>query len=180
VLPDVPETLLPLGPLALALPEPVALVAVPPLLSCVPAEEPPVPSVDALTPLPAVALPPLPVVLELLALPDGPDAPEVVAPFVLVVVLLSALRTPVPPSAWRPAAKPRLSVVLVPLVPVPVLWACVFIAVATAAIPASRLRLSVRFIVDLPFAVLRACCPDAFVVALRGCLSRHRRNRRPT
>lgn len=100
-LPDGPDALLPLGPLALALlPGPLALEAVPPLLFFVPAEEPPVPSVDALTPLPAVALPPLPAVLALLALLFFlPDVPEVVAPLVLVVVLLSALRTPVPPSA---------------------------------------------------------------------------------
>lgn len=69
-------------------------MAVPPLLSCVPADVPPVPTLDAPTPLPAVALPPLPIVLELLALLE----PEVL-PLVLVVVLLSALRTPVPPSA---------------------------------------------------------------------------------
>jgi hypothetical protein len=101
-----------------ALPEPVALVAVPPLLFCVPAEEPPVPSVDAPTPLPAVALPPLPMELELPALPpDVPDVPDAALPSVLVVVLLCALRTPVLPSAWRPAAKPLLSVVLVPPVP---------------------------------------------------------------
>ena len=97
MLPDGPDVLLPLGPLALALaPGPLELVAVPPLLSCVPAEEPPVPMLDAPTPLPAVALPPLPAELELPALlPDVPD----VLPLVLVVVLLSALRTPVPPSA---------------------------------------------------------------------------------
>lgn len=97
-LPDGPDALLPLGPLALALlPGPLALVAVPPLLFFVPADEPPVPKVDALTPLPAVALPPLPVVLALLLF--LPDVPEVAEPLVLVVVLLSALRTPVPPSA---------------------------------------------------------------------------------
>lgn len=104
LLPDGPDALLPLGPLALALlPGPLALLAVPPLLFCVCAEEPPVPRVDALTPLPAVALPPLPMVLELLVLPSlVPDvfaAPDVPLPVVLVVVLLCALRTPVPPSA---------------------------------------------------------------------------------
>lgn len=87
MLPDGPDALLPLGPLALALlPVPVALVAVPPLLSCVPADDPPVPTVDALTPLPTVlALSPL-----------LPEVPDVLSPLVLVVVLLSALRTPVP------------------------------------------------------------------------------------
>jgi hypothetical protein len=118
------------------LPVPVALVEVLPLLLCVPAEELPVPSLDAPTPLPAVALPPLPTVLELPVLPDVPvpevpevpDVPEVALPSVLVVVLLCALRTPVPPSAWRPAAKPLLSVVLVP--PVVLDWAK---AVAEAA-----------------------------------------------
>lgn len=146
MLPDGPDALLPLGPLALALaPGPLELVAVPPLLSCVPAEVPPVPTLDAPTPLPAVALPPLPTVLELLALlPVEPD----VLPLVLVVVLLSALRTPVPPSAWRPAAKPLLSVVLVPSVPAVCAWA--LIAAATAAMPASRLILSVCFMVDSP------------------------------
>lgn len=166
MLPDVPDALLPLGPLALALPEPVELVAVPPLLSCVPAEEPPVPSVDALTPLPAVALPPLPTVLELLALPPVPspvELPDVAVPSVLVVVLLSALRTPVPPSAWRPAAKPLLSEVLVPDV-LPV-CACVFTAAATAAMPAMRLMLSFRFIVDSPFPMVIARCSCACLAA---------------
>jgi hypothetical protein len=149
VLPDGPDALLPLGPLALALaPGPLELVAVPPLLFSVPADEPPVPVLDAPTPLPAVALPPLPTVLELLALlPFLPDVPEV-APPVLVVVLLSALRTPVPPSAWRPAAKPLLSVVLLP--PVPVVCACVFMDATTAAMPANRLNLSLAFIIDSP------------------------------
>jgi hypothetical protein len=147
VLPDGPDALLPLGPLALALaPGPLALVAVPPLLSCVPAEVPPVPTLEAPTPLPAVALPPLPMVLELLALlPVEPD----VLPLVLVVVLLSALRTPVPPSAWRPAAKPLLSVVLVP----PVVCAWTLSDAATAAMPASRLSLSVGFMIDSPWSL---------------------------
>ena len=92
VLPDEFEVLLPLGPVALALPDPVELVAVLPELFWVPADEPPVPSVEALTPLPAVALPPLPVVLEL------PAAPLEV-PVLVLLVLLCALRTPVPPSA---------------------------------------------------------------------------------
>lgn len=100
MLPDAPDALLPLGPLALALlPGPLALVAVLPLLFSVPADVPPVPMLDAPTPLPAVALPPLPMVLELEALLPLLFLPDVLLPLVLVVVLLSALRTPVPPSA---------------------------------------------------------------------------------
>lgn len=133
MLPDGPDALAPLGPLAEALaPLPVELVAVLPWLLSVPADEPPVPSVEADTPLPAVALPPLPTVL---ALPL-PVSPPLVWPSVPVVVVLSALRTPVPPSAWRPAAKPLLSLVLVPLVPAVCAWTA---AVAQSAIaPAIR------------------------------------------
>lgn len=110
--------LVPLGPLALALlPGPLALAAVPPLLLRVPADEPPLPDVEALTPLPAVALPLLPLVL---LLPAVLPAPPALVPLVVVVLLLCALRTPVPPSACRPAAKPLLSVVLVLPVAAPV------------------------------------------------------------
>lgn len=147
MLPEGPELLVPLGPLALArLPLPVALLAVAPVPLSVPAEVPPAPVVEALTPLPAVALPPVPTVLELLALPPPvPDVLDEALPPVLVVVLLSALRTPVPPSAWRPAAKPLLSVVLVP--DVPAVCACAFMATASAA--ASRVMLSLAFISQL-------------------------------
>jgi hypothetical protein len=110
---------MPLGPLALALlPGPRALLAVPPVLLRVPAEEPPLPDVEALTPLPALALPPLALVLALPAVPLVLPVPLV--PLVVVELLLCALRTPVPPSACRPAAKPLLSVVLVLPVVAPV------------------------------------------------------------
>jgi hypothetical protein len=175
VLPEGPDALLPLGPLALALlPEPVVLLAVAPLLFCVPAEEPPVPRVDAPTPLPAVALPPLPMVLELpVLLPEVPDA----VPSVLVVVLLCALRTPVPPSAWRPAAKPLLSVVLVP--PVPAVCACKVMAAASAVTLTSRLRVNLTFIVDTPFAVLAVCRSGVFLPTSNGRVCWYRRTHLP-
>lgn len=148
LLPDELEVLLPLGPVAVALlPVPVALVAVPPVLFCVPADEPPVPSVEALTPLPAVALPPLPDVLEL---PAALLEPPVLTPLVLVVLLLCALRTPVPPSAWRPAANPLLSVVLV----LPEVTPCAYrvVEAASAMAPASRVMPSLVFIIHSPHA----------------------------
>ena len=95
------------------------------------ADEPPVPTVDADTPLPAVALPPLPALLELPALP----LPEPLAsPSAEVVVVLCALRTPVPPSAWRPAAIALLSVV--PDAPVPAVCACVIVEAPSTSAPA--------------------------------------------
>ncbi|WP_228536300.1 hypothetical protein [Noviherbaspirillum malthae] len=94
---------------------------------------------EAFTPLPAVAVPPPPIVLELLEAPL--ELPDALSPLVLVVVLLCALRTPVPPSAWRPAAKPLFSVVLVPA-----LCACACIAQTIIAALAIRLKLSFDFI----------------------------------
>jgi hypothetical protein len=139
LLPDESEELTPLDPLEVALaPVPVAELAVVPSLLQVPADEPPVPTVDAPTPLPAVALPPLPIVLLLDALPPVPDAP--LAPSVVVVVVLRALRTPVLPSAWRPAAKPLLSVALPALVAA--VSACTVIAPPSASAPASAVRIS--------------------------------------
>ncbi len=134
MLPDPSEALVPLGPLAVALaPVPDALLAVPLSASWVVADEPPVPTVDADTPLPAVALPPVPAVLLL-----APALEPLVSPEVPVVVVLSALRTPVPPSACRPAAKPLLSVVL--SAPVFAAWAAM--VVPNANVPAIRLAVN--------------------------------------
>lgn len=157
LLPDGSDELVPLGPLAVALaPVPVELLAVPLSVLCVVAEEPPVPRVDADTPLPAVALPPVPAVLELSALPL-PVVEPVAAPPVVVEVVLSALRTPVPPSACRPAAKPLLSVVLPAFVPAVCAWALT--AAINMAAAATRLDLSlclrIMFILLLAFLLLK-------------------------